>query len=98
MTKLLSDEELREEVVKAIVSDTHIHIGGHYPDGTPIDEESAVDDILALINTQKRLFAESVIGDDESRDLSGDNYSHILHQKQRNRNELRAEQKARMNL
>ena len=73
--KLLSDEELRGQI------DSWSY--GKYSD--------RVNELLDLINTQKRLYAESVIGEDENnpapREPCGASY----------RNQLRAEQRARIN-
>lgn len=56
----LTDDELRDAIVKAIISDPHISIGGHYSDGTPIDDESAVDDILEIIKQRDALHAKQL--------------------------------------
>ena len=78
MSKLLSDEELIEEI-SSISIDTETSI---------IDEYKP---LLDLINTQKRLYAESVIGELENEaDNPMDMPRELI------RNELRAEQRARI--
>lgn len=48
----LDEAELREAVTQAIINDPCIRIGTHYSDGTPIDEETAVDEIMRLFQSQ----------------------------------------------
>lgn len=84
--KLLSDEELREEselfLCKAYNQRDHGDLS-----------ENLIDNIAAFINTQKRLYAESVVGEDELNTYEpyGDMYATIT-----DRNQLRAEQRANL--
>lgn len=90
MSKLLSDEELR--VAIGNITDEEFGTGN-----TP---SWLMTNILDLINTQKRLYAESVIGEDEQYKpylkgvamVSTDLGNAIKQYK----NELRAEQRARI--
>lgn len=86
MSKLLSDEELIDEISK-IPLDTQIAI---------IDEYKP---LLDLINTQKRLYAEMVVGQDEKEILIPAKPRQGLPTKDGiavMRNKLRAEQRARI--
>ena len=86
MSKLLSDEELGNLIDIAYKTAT---VGDSNGDKLTKDEFKGY--MLATINTQKRLYAESVIGEDENnpapREPCGASY----------RNQLRAEQRARIN-
>lgn len=101
--RLLSDEELRREVVQKIAHMVAEGIkGGAFMDWTVGNE------IADLFDTQKRLYAESVIGEDESapkRDqVSKHRHGKLFYtyakgvspSKIKGRNELRAEQRARI--
>ena len=96
MTKLLSDEELLKKVEEECdaVFRTAIALNS----GKSIKE--AASDIFDLINTQKRLYAESVIGEDER---PASETSPLMKQLSPNtnrigwRNDLRAEQRKRVN-
>ena len=84
MSKLLSDEELIDEISK-ISLDTEIAI---------IDEYKP---LLDIINTQKRLYAESVIGEDEPERVVVASYGQTRAVAgAATRNTLRAEQRARI--
>lgn len=78
----LDDFELREVIRKALIDNMGL-----------ISYEASLDAILSIINTQKRLYAESVIGEyegtfDKSQEQSASsNYW---------RNQLREEQRARI--
>ena len=83
--RLLSDEELRDSIVKCF----------SFIELTP--SVNTVDNLEKLINTQKRLYAESVIGEDEHYEksdplykMSGEPFSWA------ERNQLRAEQRDRI--
>lgn len=57
MTPTEQDKELREKIIEAIVSDPAIRIEGHYSDGSPIDEELAVETIMQLITADRKRVA-----------------------------------------
>lgn len=85
--RLLSDEELGNEIINRFISVADIH---------------KQEELFSFINTQKRLYAESVIGKDEAdytmmpdihrpeEPMQVPNYDAQL------RNQLRAEQRARI--
>lgn len=81
--RLLSDEELAEKV--------------NYLVGSAVlkNDKNYSWEILDLINTQKRLYAESVIGEDDAIDNEYGSYSsqEVVNS---DRNELREEQRARI--
>ena len=89
--RLLSDDGLRAEIANILLLDRQ----------TMEPYVSVVDDLINLVNTQKRLYAESVIGEDESAaDYSYlpptlDEMTKSAHEKAV-RNKLRAEQRARV--
>ena len=56
MSKLLSDDELRKEIANILLLDRQ----------AMEPYVSVVDDLINLINTQKRLYAEMVVGKCES--------------------------------
>ena len=87
--RLLSDEELREEINIALTE-----FKAKVLLSTAKDNEAAYalgnNKLFDLINTQKRIYAESVIGEDEDfKSIPGSFKTDI-------RNKLRAEQRARM--
>lgn len=58
MSKLLSDEEIREKVdirFESVTAEGHQRSCSEY--------QTAVDDIMEIFNTQKRLYAEMVVGE-----------------------------------
>ena len=81
--KLLSDEELLDKLNELVQKCENTQ-------WVP-EQEKYLSDMVDIINTQKRLYAESVIGEDENnpapREPCGASY----------RNQLRAEQRARIN-
>ena len=81
--RLLSDEELEQLMQKMLAPHLQEFKAGH----TDILLSSFVD----LITTQKRLYTESVIGEDEPNQYSGDDCFDKI-----SRNRLRAEQRARI--
>lgn len=94
--RLLSDEELRKRARIAVANSRE------FGDYSSADEESVkgfekayeemIDSVVNLVNTQKRLYAESIIGEDEPE-------THEMYAKVSSpiyRNELRAEQRARI--
>ena len=92
--KLLSDEELEVNVVLTLekLQDLTVKHAQGAPGGNRrLALMKVKSDIKNLINSQKRLYAESVIGEDENnpapREPCGASY----------RNQLRAEQRARIN-
>ena len=81
--RLLSDEELDKAILEI----------------PEVWAEDSFNAIRTLINTQKRLYAESVIGEDEpyAREAGVDErYANHWNDNTFNRNELRAEQRARI--
>jgi hypothetical protein len=78
--RLLSDEELRKSIEEIIKTDDYSH-------GVQM---RTIDKMQKLIDTQKRLYAESVIGGDDV--LTYPTYPVRL----KERNELRAEQRERL--
>lgn len=98
MSKLLSDEELYEKL-----EDMHYKLEN--TQHTNWDEyTNTLSGFTDLINTQKRLYAESVIGEDEYWDkwgVASDGEYEMLQQckqpqKMKHRDELRAEQRERI--
>lgn len=108
--RLLSDEDTRKEIASIIGLE-------EAPDGTPynivtynewgepleaVDYSQELEELALFFNTQKRLYAESFIGEDfataeyrpDSVTWGDTNYSHNA--VQYGRNELRAEQRARI--
>lgn len=77
---LLSDEELQKSIEEIIITDDYSH-------GVQV---RTIDKMQKLIDTQKRLYAESVIGEDDV--LTYPRYPVRL----KERNELRAEQRERL--
>lgn len=63
-------QELREKIMSAIVNDPCIHIGTYYSDGTPIDEESAVDTIEKLLSDTVKSEVNKVL--DDTKDAAED--------------------------
>jgi len=98
--RLLSHDELRDAILSIPID--------KFKDGSPmyledvfpnITDSDFADEIIDLINTQKRLYAESVIGEDEpyAREAGVDErYANHWNDNTFNRNELRAEQRARI--
>lgn len=83
--RLLSDEELRNEVEYCVTMEYKA------PQGEPA--ASRIDRLMRMFNTQKRLYAESVIGEDEPED--SDDYP-FEYGKQYGRNELRNELRTKL--
>lgn len=96
--RLLSDEELRDAIL-SIPIDKH-------KDGSPmyledvfanVTDSDFADEIIDLINTQKRLYAESVIGEDEPERVVVASYGQTRAVAgAATRNTLRAEKRARI--
>ena len=87
MSKLLSDEGLRKEIANILLLDRQ----------AMEPYVSVVDDLINLINTQKRLYAESVIGEDEPERVVVASYGQTRAVAgAATRNTLRAEQRARI--
>lgn len=85
--RLLSDEELREEFADIMADYDRARKS---PSGDSVDiEVNTSNRLTKLFNTQKRLFAESVIGED-------DNSLTRPYQGNMQRNGLRAEQRERI--
>ena len=83
--KLLSDEELATKLIVVAKG-----IGKSYDDSIDAKIEQSM---ISIINTQKRLYAESVIGEDEPEDI--DDYP-FEYGKQYGRNELRSELRTKL--
>lgn len=85
--RLLSDEELREQL------ETLFNRAGLIINFDDEEDPTAqlLYESLIIFNTQKRLYAESVIGEDEPIPEFG-----MMSEKKLNRIELRAEQRARI--
>ena len=79
--RLLSDEELQKSIEEIIITDDYSH-------GVQM---RTINKMEKLIATQKKLYAESVIGEDDV--LTYPRYPVFL----KERNELRAEQRKRIN-
>lgn len=88
--RLLSDEELREALIEELVSMKYQTIK---PEGLRF----FLNGLTNLINTQKRLYAESVIGEDEDKPLLKDATHMTQGLEVKYRNSLRAEQRSRIN-
>lgn len=110
--KLLSDEKLEglllyfAQLVSYKRMAANRNIKGFYQmdDKASIDVGGIIKSLVAEINAQKRLYAESVIGEDEkmngTRDKNGfyvDNHEQHLDTIATMRNLLRAEQRKRLN-
>lgn len=87
--RLLSDNGLRAEIANILLLDRQ----------TVEPYVSVVDDLINLVNTQKRLYAESVIGANQPMPKRGDTdpdiYVEVIHRVE-GRNALRAEQRRRI--
>lgn len=95
MDRLLTDSEM-EEVLQSMIMDAAIN----YSNNGSRNFYDDAKEMVALINTQKRLYADSVIGGDEAADYSYlpptlDEMTKSAHEKAV-RNQLRAEQRARI--
>jgi hypothetical protein len=86
----LTEAELREAIEQAFIADPKIYINTD-KNGDLVMPEKAINRILTLITTQKKAWADYVIGEDEYIDYSfgvGDDRPDI-------KNELRADQRKR---
>lgn len=100
--KLLSDETLKAKIISLV---TEAYDGG-YSNGQmrTYNTDDAIDiavEITDIANTQKRLFAESVIGEDDPRPTNGSigaasNPGTLESMFYTSRKDLRAEQRARI--
>ena len=85
--RLLSDEELQKSIEEIIITDDYSH-------GVQM---RTIDKMQKLIDTQKRLYAESVIGEDEPERVVVASYGQTRAVAgAATRNTLRAEQRARI--
>lgn len=87
--RLLSDEELRKTTLAMFTTDDPRRM-------TTITDELVLDNLMSLINTQKRLYAESVIGQDQADQVIDDTLQSVDIPEAIIRNELRAEQRKRI--
>lgn len=89
--KLLSDEELKQECLKIVALQEYGTTPSNLSGEQLVKIGFALVDLYQFINTQKRLYAESVIGELENEaDNPMDMPRELI------RNELRAEQRARI--
>ena len=99
MTSTEQDKELRRAIVDYRIkcdyylSDRDAGVVSQEEYETAISSE--LDSVIELINTQKRLYAESVIGEDDAIDNEYGSYS-SQEVTNSDRNELREEQRARI--
>ena len=104
MSKLLSDEELREKLACIMGGCIGSHSDCYYErisEDAPVDSLEEMQQMITmqidLINTQKRLYAESVIGEDEPERVVVASYGQTRAVAgAATRNTLRAEQRARI--
>ena len=91
--RLLSDEELVNGFMYELPPIKATEIGW---EKIGEQEKDLRDKIINFINTQKRLYAESVIGEDENDSINHLGLGTAAIEEEEARNQLRAEQRARI--